>query len=464
VLLLALGWLLLLAGAHAERLLAAAGLLLAAAGWGWITARFAALERASPVPDRSHARFIVGAATLGTLALLGAAAALAADQLQWLRLTTQLMLWGWIAPTFVIVSHRMLPFFSAAVLPGLQAQHKDMPLAALLALLALAGVTEGSAWLGWPLPTPLRWVAALVLAAGAAQLLRLALQWGLARSLGSPGLRLLAMLHGGFVWFGLTLALVALSQGLQAAAAARLRARRAHRLGRRHRAQRHADQLLRAAGGRQHRAGRGRPPRHLHRAGAGRRNHAPRRRRGLRLQPHPAAGRGGGQHREQRLGPGQLHARVRPQLRDGGIRRRTPRRADGRAALRPPGHRGLHPRQGQGDLKNFNVSVGVTDAFMQAVVADGEVELVHKAEPGAKPRRPAPTSAPTACGSTAACPRASCGTRSCATYDHAEPGVLFLDRINADNNLATARRSRPPTPAPSSRCRRTAAAAWAAST
>jgi uncharacterized protein involved in response to NO len=217
VLLLALGWLLLLAGAHAERLLAAAGLLLAAAGWGWITARFAALERASPVPDRSHARFIVGAATLGTLALLGAAAALAADQLQWLRLTTQLMLWGWIAPTFVIVSHRMLPFFSAAVLPGLQAQHKDMPLAALLALLALAGVTEGSAWLGWPLPTPLRWVAALVLAAGAAQLLRLALQWGLARSLGSPGLRLLAMLHGGFVWFGLTLALVALSQGLQAA-------------------------------------------------------------------------------------------------------------------------------------------------------------------------------------------------------------------------------------------------------
>ena len=91
----------------------------------------------------------------------------------------------------------------------------------------------------------------------------------------------------------------------------------------------------------------------------------------------------------------------------------------------------------QGDLTNFNISVGVTDAFMQAIDDDATFDLVHRARPsedqiadGAKQRDDGLW--------IYRQPRARELWEQImrCTYDHAEPGVLFLDQINQDNNLS----------------------------
>ena len=94
----------------------------------------------------------------------------------------------------------------------------------------------------------------------------------------------------------------------------------------------------------------------------------------------------------------------------------------------------IHAKDRAGELSNFNLSVAVTDAFMRAVEADAPWELVHTAEPGpglADTRRRADgvwiyRTLPA---------RAVWDQIMASTYDHAEPGVLFVDHANAENNL-----------------------------
>ena len=90
-----------------------------------------------------------------------------------------------------------------------------------------------------------------------------------------------------------------------------------------------------------------------------------------------------------------------------------------------------------GDLKNFNISVGVTDTFMQAVVDDADVELVHRAEPSEALKAAGADRRADGLWTYRRLPaRALWDQVMRSTYDHAEPGVLFVDTINRDNNLA----------------------------
>jgi ribonucleoside-diphosphate reductase alpha chain len=71
-----------------------------------------------------------------------------------------------------------------------------------------------------------------------------------------------------------------------------------------------------------------------------------------------------------------------------------------------------------GRLSNFNLSVLVSDAFMAAVEADADWTLQF----GGTVYRTLKA-------------RALWDTIMHSTYDHAEPGVIFIDRINQQNNL-----------------------------
>ena len=115
------------------------------------------------------------------------------------RLWTLSGLWAFIVVTFVAVAHRMIPFFTSNAVPMVQVWRPFWVLGLMLGAAIFEAVVP---WLealglrgqGWML---LRGVIELGLAG---MLLWLAVVWGLVQSL---KIRLLAMLHIGFIWLGL---------------------------------------------------------------------------------------------------------------------------------------------------------------------------------------------------------------------------------------------------------------------
>jgi uncharacterized protein involved in response to NO len=207
----AAGMALLLLGVHLHALLAAAGLLLAAGVWAGLLRRFGRLVAVSRVPDTLHARAILAASGLGAAAMAAAALALATGRVDIARAATAVLLWGFVAPVFAIVAHRMLPFFTTSALPLHRAWRPDALLQWMLVALGATAAGHATEALQGPLPPAGQALLLAVQGPTAVLMLWLALRWGLVQSF---SVRLLAMLHGGFVWLGLTFALLAVARAM----------------------------------------------------------------------------------------------------------------------------------------------------------------------------------------------------------------------------------------------------------
>lgn len=192
------GWLLWLGGSHLHRSLAAAGLALALCGLGAVTLRFWRLVGASRMPDRLHPKLAGAALVAGCLCLAGMAGAVAAQADGVARVFALGGLWGFVVVVYLTVSHRMLPFFGTS----------PWVLWLLLGTAGTEALAAGVDAAGWTAPA---WTLARgLLALGAGGCVAwLAVAWS-RRQTGRT--RLLALLHIGFLWLGVGLALSGASQ------------------------------------------------------------------------------------------------------------------------------------------------------------------------------------------------------------------------------------------------------------
>jgi uncharacterized protein involved in response to NO len=173
-------------------------------GWGIGVYSLVRVLRSGSDPDQRHALVLAIALGFGWLGVLG----------YWLWLLTGaevLMayarhagIWWFLLPIFVAVSHRMIPYFSKAVLKDYMMFRPYWMLWVLLACLAVHGTLEFMDLRAW------LWIADLPIAVLA---LYLSAVWGFRRSFQGGGL--LAVLHLGFLWLGIAALLYVIQSATQ---------------------------------------------------------------------------------------------------------------------------------------------------------------------------------------------------------------------------------------------------------
>ncbi len=206
------GWLVWLAGSHVHTALAAAGLLLAGAGILRVTVMFWRLIGMSRAPEQLHAKVIGVALIAGCACLAGIAVSLAVGRGALARAFVLTGLWSFVVAVYVTVAHRMIPFFTSSALPGLGAWRPGWVLGLMLGVVCLEAAAP---WVELAVGMHAAWQTTRGVAeiAAGAVLVWLAFTWGLVQSL---KIRLLAMLHLGFLWLGLGLVMSGATQLLGA--------------------------------------------------------------------------------------------------------------------------------------------------------------------------------------------------------------------------------------------------------
>lgn len=191
---LALGMALFYAGLFGARIVTAIGVAVYALGWALAGRALLDVYRRAP-QHGVHETVLNAALVAGIAGQLVFLHGMLADQARSVALARDIGLWLFLLPVVFTVSHRMIPFFSGSVLPNYTPVRPAWALAVLVVGALGHFALEVAALPAW------RFVFDLPMAAAA---LHLTWAWKLWRSF---AVKLLAMLHVAFLWFGLGMAL-----------------------------------------------------------------------------------------------------------------------------------------------------------------------------------------------------------------------------------------------------------------